>query len=277
MIKLKLPTQKWRNSLAPVLFMVTSCTVTEAPHYMYAPRAVNVPMFTQKDQSDVNLKLSYYGIDAQAGYAISDHLAMVSSWYWRNEYHYDKDFHHVPHSHDRMDSIHSKRKAFSFGISYYSPLNKRKNIIINGTAGFGIGRFSMNSSSQTKVFFPSQDSLIAKKLFNYDTQMKQFFLEPAIVFDKGKRRAAFSVRWSGIVYNKVVNSTSNPDEYGKISNRLLSFIEPAYTYELFLNGWLHLALQLGASLNTQEIDYQYRPIIANIGIGIDPVKLYRKR
>jgi hypothetical protein len=38
-----------------------------------------------------------------------------------------------------------------------------------------------------------------------------------------------------------------------------------------------ISAQAGVSLHTPAIDYRYRPLIGNIGVSVDPVKLLGKK
>lgn len=254
-----------------ILLLTTSC-VTQ--HFMYAPTAVNAPAFTQKNESYVDLAGSYRGVDAQAGYAVSDHVAVLGSWYWRRERHYDGGYRYRGYSRgSHLDSILYNRHITSLGVTYYGPLNKRNHIFFNISAGYGLGRFIMDENSKIRIQSAGSDSIeIEQNYYTYDAHISRFFFQPALVFNNYRLRSVLSVRWAGTRY-KNIRGVQDPDKYGHVSNKLLSYIEPALTSKIYLKDWLHIILQIGASINTQQIDYDYRGLIGNVGIGIDPVKL----
>lgn len=256
-----------------VILLSTASCVTQ--HFMYAPTAVNTPAFTQKNESYAEVAGSYHGLDARAGYAVSDHIAFLGSWYWRRETHYDGGYHYRGYTTgSHLDSILYKRHLVSFGLAYYQPLDKKSHLFFNASAGYGMGRFIMNENSKIGAQFAGSDSIeVTQDYYKYDAHVNRFFFQPALVFNNYKLRSILSVRWAATVY-KDAPGTVDPDKYGHVSNKLLSYIEPALTSKIYLKDWLRLIIQIGASINTQQIDYDYRGMIGNVGIGIDPVKLF---
>lgn len=257
---------------AALVFFLVSCGV---PHNMVVPTALNVPEFTQKGESSVNTAISHRGFDLQGGYALSHHFAITGSWYRRWETHNETAYHKLgwgPWT--ELDSIRYTRNLFSIGPAYFTPVNKRKTRFFMISAGYGLGSFRFLSHSYPS---PNFDTARDYHSFYYHAAMSRVFLQPAIFDHQGGWTTIFSVRWAGTFYYRV-QSSPDPDLYGRISNRMLSFIEPALTLRSapVIEG-LRVNMQIGASLNTSEIDYEYSPVIGNIGLDIDPVKLFRKK
>lgn len=262
-----------RYFAAALLLCLGSCVV---PHNMYVPPALNAPVLTQKGESSVNAAISHRGFDLQGGYALSDHFAVIGSWYQRWQTRYDTVYHHTDWGGGVMevDSFRYKRNLFSLGAVYFTTINKGRTRFFMFSAGYGVGNFRFLSHSHPT---PNRDTTNNYPPFHYNATMSRVFVQPAIMDHNGEWAAIFSVRWAGTFYYHVRAST-NLNPYGTISNRLLSFVEPALTINSapIVKG-LRINLQLGASFNNSEIDYDYSPIIGNIGLDIDPVKLFGKK
>lgn len=262
---------------ACVLLLQQSCYV---PHYMYAPAALQTPGFTGKNQSEVNASLSQYGYDLRGGYAVSNHLAVLGSWYWRHERQYDNQYYPtalLPPSPLRIDSIRYKRDQLTFGISYFTPLNliDKKHFFFTMTGGYGAGHFGMNEIARIK--HRNYDTTEQVYSYQYHAGIKDIFFQPSFMFNSKYFKIILSVRRSEINFHDI-NTTYTPDTFNISKNKFYGFTEPAITVQVHPNiDWLTVQFQGGISIRSTNVSFDSRPIIGNIGISVDPVKLFAKK
>ncbi|MGH2642601.1 MAG: hypothetical protein ACRDE2_01520 [Chitinophagaceae bacterium] len=155
--------------------MQQSCYI---PHYMYAPSALQTPGFTDKNQSEVHASLSRYGYDIHAGYAVSNHIALLGSWYWRHERQYDNQYYSTglfQPSPLKIDSIRYLRNQLTFGLSYFTPLNlsDKKHFFFIMSAGYGAGHFGMYERARIKQH--ADDTSEQVYSFQYHAGIKDIF------------------------------------------------------------------------------------------------------
>jgi hypothetical protein len=241
---------------------------------MYAPTAAGVPSFTGKHTSQISGSLSARGFDLQAGYALTGHFGVWGSWYRRSERDYARGYRPEGLSGYRTpDSVRYGRGLASLGAVYYTPVDQWRRFFFSVSAGYGTGYFRMISHIHRKS---SVDSTGIYEDYAYRARMRRIYVQPAFMHRFEHWSVTISVRWSGTVYQDV--RSPDPDLYGHVSNQLLSFVEPAMTWKLSPGpDWLMISAQAGVSLHTPAIDYRYRPLIGNIGVSVDPVKLLGKK
>lgn len=257
-----------------VIFGICSCST---PHYMYAPTAVNVPTFTQGGESTAGISFSTRGVDVQAGYAISNHVAITGSWYWRHERQYDDSGHTTSlfPSGKKMDSVRYLRRLWSLGLTYFAAIDQKQHFYVMLTGGYGEGRFSMNEHSTTKD--RNTGTALASNFYHYDAQMKRVYFQPAFMGKFSSVKVALSLRFSGMIYHDIHSGyTTN---FNVKANKAYVFTEPALTLHITPPGspWLTLKFQSGFVIPPATIPFRYRSFIGNIGAGVDIVRIFTKK
>lgn len=239
----------------------SSCSV---PHYMYAPTAFNVPGFTEKHESALDATFSTHGTDLMAGYAITDQLAILGSWFFRHEDQYHDSTGRLP------DSLRYLRELFGGGLSYTLPLSDNRHFFLSFSGGFGAGRFRM---AERNMRHP--DSLNPAGFTLYHTSLKRYYLQPAFIIKYKVVQVVTSARVSTVRYGFRPGTDLKP--FGVHNHRSYPFLEGAMTVRLSppATPWLRFQLQVGFSVPTQTTNFDYHGVIGNAGIGIDPVKLFR--
>lgn len=254
--------------------IISSCVT---PHYMYAPTAENVPSFTKRNESSTGISFSNRGIDAQAGYAVSNHVALLGSWYGRWERQYDEKEHATAlfSSTRTLDSVRYQRKLWSLGLTYYTPIDKNRHFFVMMTGGYGRGYFSMNEHSITK--YPDADTLLSRNFYQYKAGTGRLYFMPAIMGHYESLKAIFSIRFSGNRYDHI-RSTYSDGAFKLKENKLYIFTEPAFTLHVTPSqtDWLTIKLQGGFVFPSGNVSFNYRSFIGNIGAAIDPVKLFSR-
>lgn len=120
---------KQRSIIIAILLFASSCS--PARRYIYTASPANNPYFTEKGNSKL---AGYYsdnsdggqsqanGFDLQAGYAISNHIGIIASYYNRREYEEERNYNRG------SSTVNYKRDFADVGIGYFRPINKRKTI-----------------------------------------------------------------------------------------------------------------------------------------------------
>jgi hypothetical protein len=267
--------------IGTILFFVIALAGCNAPHYLYAPTAENIPAFTGKNQSDIDIAISGRGADAQVAYAVSDHIAISGSWYFRNENNYYHDtsfsFEYPEDKEVSYDTLYYQRHLTDIGLSYFSAINKSNYLYWLVSVGGGIGNFEMKENSFNDQLY---DSAIYSYHDYYNAKVVRLFIQPAIMYVNPWIKGIFSFRLSGIRYYSPQTSYDNNtlDDYGYnyINEHYSWFAEPAMTFKIFPNKWLSMNLQYGCTLPVHPLPFDYRFFIGNIGVGIDPIQLLQQ-
>lgn len=258
-----------------LLFSICSCTT---PHYMYAPTAVNVPAFTDKGQSDAGIALSTRGVDGQVAYAITNHLAISGSSYWRDERQYDREGYATVlfSSHKHWDSIRYKRTLWSAGLTYYTAMDQHKRLFLILTGGYGSGRLRMKERSTVKQ--GDTDSVLSRGSNRYYAKMNRIYLQPAIMGHYHSAKIIFSLRVSGIIYHGIRSSYPDTD-FNITPGCMYVFSEPALSLHITppATSWLTLKFQSGFVLPSGAVSFKYRSFIGNVGAGVDVARMFRKK
>lgn len=258
-----------------ILLLQQSCYV---PHYMYSPSAVQVPGLTGKNQLDLGGSVSLHGYDAYTGYALSNHFAIMGSSYWRHERQYDRRYYSTSifnPSPLRIDSIRYNRKLLSFGLSYFTPLDNKRHFFFTITGGYGAGHLGMVETKRYKQ--PDADTTYQVDQYEYHSAINNIYLQPSIMFTLQGAKIVFSIRQSEIYFHNI-NTNYSGGDVNISAVKLYGFTEPALT--LLFNpdvDWLTIQLQSGFSIPAQNISFDHRSFIGNIGVSVDPVKWLSKK
>lgn len=248
---------------------IASCAV---PHYMYTPTAANVPGFTQKNESAVDANLSLFGVDVMGGYAVSDRVAILGSWYYRHETQYTSSKNNLS-SRAHADTLHYLRILPSLGISYTAPISQDHHLFLGVAGGFGKGRLRM-SEHET---FQRDSSSVTSSSALYHASLRRLYLQPEFIVKYPLIQLIASARWSGVRFG--YGDLSPLDQFDVRNHHLYSFLEGAITFRITppKTPWLRFQLQAGASIPGSDVEFDFHPLIGNIGVGIDPVALFRKK
>lgn len=137
-----------------VLLCIYSCYT---PRYVYSPSAHNVPVLTKKGDSKLSANYSSnlsfgrmpgnglknnYGYDLQGAYAITENIAIQSSYYSRHEKN-EGSF-----SNNRDSSIiRYDRHLYEFGVGYFRHLDTG-HLIFQVFGGVGFGKFMFTDNGR---------------------------------------------------------------------------------------------------------------------------------
>jgi hypothetical protein len=268
------------------LIIASSCYT---PRYVYSPSAHNVPQFERKGDSKV---AGYYssiignrnsagsrvnvnrssGLDLQGAYAITDHWAVQSSYYLRNEKN-DGDY-----SIFNLDStvITYKRSLIEAGLGYFSPLAKSSKLRFQLFGGLGFGNFSFTDIG-------SDAGGQAYQRF-FSTRVTKFYLQPAMVLNPSPRfTLGFSSRWTILKFHRI-RSDYQPVELNNfkldsIGYKAVSFWEPAivnsFNFKKLPGISFEYQFGLGILISRNFVDA--RPFNFSGGIVFDIRKLFARQ
>jgi hypothetical protein len=266
------------------LLTFTSCYT---PRFAYSPTAHNVPVLAEKNDSKLAVSYSTNGdmrstdnsydrnrsngIDVQAAYAVTNHIAVQGSYFSRSEKTHDNtsDF--------GFDSsvVRYKRNLFEIGAGFFTPIDSKKRVFFQAFGGIGFGRFNFtdygrNSSYQLYYRF-------------HDADIFKYYLEPAISFRSSNEvfAASLSTRFSVINFKNVkTNYTFQEKKDFKLDslNRFASvFFEPAFVNSYGFNKLpgLRIEYQVGLCLLMSRQIMDYRTFNFSVGLMFDIPKLIK--
>lgn len=253
------------------IIILSSCTTNR---YIYAPSAPNIPYFNQKGDSKA---AAFYsgsgtesfnrrsdGFDLQGAYALSDHWALTTSWFYRKET--DRD---TRISIFDSSMINYKRKIIETGGGYFISINPKKTITLNVYGGVGVGKFLMSESGKKSGL--SYDRF-------YNVNVLKWYVQPSLNFMPGKYfRFAFYFKPTFVRYGRYT-SDYLPDEYTyfgfqKIHKRMISFSEMGYDLQLGIPKvpWIFIEHSVAfAAIKTYNIaNTQLVSRGSNVSIGLN--------
>ncbi len=259
--------------LAAYLF---SCT---QPRYVYNPPVRNLHYFQEKGQSklaahwasgssrnDGGSSDTYnHGFDLQGAYAVSDHWALMASYYNRKER--DNINTIFTSSNSVYSEISYKRNGSEFAASYFTPLSKDRSSFFHIDGGIG---FANNSLVDVGSF----DSLGLTR--NYSDKATRVFFQPGIYTGLGAFQFAIGARVQWQFFNDV-QTTYRPAELATYSlsglNQLFNF-EPYFSMRYGPKSVPWLKGEMQTCFTTVDKGYYVRGGYFSIGVAVNP--LYKR-
>lgn len=220
-----------------LLGIFTSCS----PEYI--PNMVNTPLFSNQGEFEATVATGTSNFDAQLGYAITDHIAVIANGSYANQ------------TNDTTDEYH-KHLMLEGGVGYYHAISSSARFEIFG--GYGIGEI------QTLEEIFDTDDIV-------DVKYNRIFVQPAIGAVTDFFDGSFSPRVSFVQMNP-------GNDKSTISESWNVFIEPVITTK-FGYKYVKAVIQFGYSfpINEDQLGYNTQRLILNIGltfnIGRKPLEL----
>lgn len=253
-----------------IVIVASSCTTKR---YIYAPSTPNIPYFNQEGDSkaaafystagngDLERRKSD-GLDLEGAYALSDHWAVTTSFFYRKER--DRE---TGRSIFDSSIVNYKRKIFEVGGGYFIPFNPKKTITMNVYGGVGLGKFLMNENG-TKTGSPYDRF--------YNVNVLKWYVQPSLNFMPGKYfRFALYFKPTFVRYGEYT-SDYLPEEFEyfgfqKIHRQVINFFEMGYDLQLGIPKvpWLFIE----HSVSVVRKDYiRVSPLVSrfgNISVGLN--------
>ncbi len=265
-------------TLLIVMPIFSSCSTYR---YIYSASPPNTPYFTKNGESKLT---GYYsgssenrltgeyahGCDLQGAYALSNHLAIGATYFYRKE----RDTY--SRSGNLYDSsvIHYKRNLFDVDAGYFIPLNANKKSTFNIYAGIGGGKFVFNDNGIDKNLFPYTRF--------HKSAITKWFIQPSINFMPGRyMRFCFATKLSFVHYGKIETSYSQDEiQYftlNKIADKTLGFFEPSFNFQFGIPKapWVKIdfVLSTTSGYDSYGSHLNVRGSNASIGLNFDFSKL----
>jgi len=271
-----------------LLLLITSVVIScRTPRFIYSPAPPNNPYFREKGESRL---AAYYssaanenelepedeynrGFDLQAAYAISDNWALTADYFKRKE----KDvFFNYNRSLFDSSIVRYSRNLTNFGLGYFTPLTKDKQIVFNLFGGLGFGKFSFTDNGFDNVIAYSRE---------YQSNMSRWYIQPALNFFPGKYfRTALIGKISWVHYSNAKTSYTTPElEYFDLqflSGNTLTFFEATWNMQITFKNMKWFSLDGGLTLSSEPFDnntyLDARNFNASIGLCIDFSRMAKK-
>ncbi|MEI9919472.1 MAG: hypothetical protein WDO14_11790 [Bacteroidota bacterium] len=219
---------------------LTSC----APAYISNTR--NTPMFGEANEFAGSVALSS-GVDVQAAYSVSNHVAVMAN------------FNTVQKKYS-PEGQPSFNRDHIFGEGALGYFTRTKASRFELFAGYGMGS---GTSYESYYFFHTQSQEVITKA-NYN----RIFIQPSIGTNKKKFNLIFTARVSMVGFEKYTTDDpiATPKVYKPTGYQVM--FEPSITARAHLAGNLRGFFQLGINRSLKEVDFNYVPVQASIGIQI---------
>lgn len=255
------------------------------PRYVNAPAAVNAPDLQKAGDNKLG---AYYssnfgnarlddgfninkskGYDLQAAYAISNHWALQASYFHRNE----KSESSTNRGSFNYASLLYNRKSADAGIGYYTKMGNSSHNFFQIFAGGGTGKYEIKDIS-------SIDS-INYNLF-HTADLNKFYLQPAFIFSYDNISFGLVSRFSFVNYKKVETNYSESQQLNfnldGLQNKTLSFWEPAFVINGYINSMpaLRFEFQMGSNFSIDNTYYDVKTSNVSLGLVMDFSKLKKK-
>lgn len=212
-----------------ILFIIISIEYSCSPAYI--PNVANVPMLTNKGESQIGVYAGFSGLDVQYASAPANHIGiMLNSSFMNSTSDPQKNYH--------------KHIFAEGGIGYFNKNKGNLSYELYGGYGYGIIDIATTSFSQ---------------IIKTRATISRIFFQPSIGFSSKFFEISFTPR---TVYVNSVSDIVN----SQVAD--LYFIEPILTMNLGFKK-VYLQLQAGTSLslaNNLPEWFTYEPIILSLGI-----------
>ena len=228
-----------------VTVITTLAFVGCSPKY-YTPNTQNVPLLSEKGETDLTLSGNVNQIEFQAAYAISEGFAVMANGGL-----------FIPTDQDNGNG--GSGKFMELGAGYFKPIDENFVFETYGIIGFGSVENHIRSTTSA---YPLTSGDISANVFRYGIQ-------PNFGYKSKHFSAAISSRLVNLNYNKIEGDLIFEDEsqvdYLKSNNSNL-LLEPALT----LRGGFEkfkIQLQYGYSFNLSHSDFRQDTSYFTVGLN----------
>lgn len=213
------------------ILLSTSCVP------VYRPTSINTPLFDSADEFHAGIYAGTNSVDLQTAYSLDDEFAIMINGSFANRNDNNRDS-------NTVSSI--RQHTFGeIGVGYYKHFGKAG--VFELFAGGGAGH-----SEASDIL--NGDSISAQGDFI------KLFLQPTIAYKTENVQFGFVTRLSYISFSNYEDDFSL-----NIFSLNSMFVEPAF-FLSFGTEYVRFSYQVGFSVATQPIDFNYNPFITNIGL-----------
>lgn len=191
-----------------IFIAFTSWILTSCSPVLYTPTSQVTPLHEQKGDIEANASYGLQGVEANASYAVTDHIAVSAQGRIGTK---EGDPAHTLTG-GSYSGTRSDRATFGAGIGYYGKIEE--DLLWNITGGFTAGR-------SNSIYYPSA----ASGGYDISGLNKSFYIQPLIGYKSKYFESILSCR-TGVVNISDIKTESS-DYNGKKINVL--FAQPALT------------------------------------------------
>jgi hypothetical protein len=228
-----------------VIGFIAMFLFTSACRTVYAPNALNVPLFQEKGE----LKASIATNNLQVATAVTEHIGIMANGYLNRHTSDDKTF-------------KNNGKGAEIGVGYFGHTKKR--ITYEAYAGAGYYNVNMKEANATKTF---------------DANAVKYFVQPAIGWVNPYFEVAVSPRLSVVKYSTPDITGYNNQEridnfFDIVDHKPYAFIEPT----LIVRGgykFIKLQGQFGYSYNISKNNINAETGVGSIGLIFNIADWYK--
>lgn len=272
---------KNKQSVFIALLISTILISCRAPqYYIYAPSPPVNPFFKEKGDSKLSAYLSggsgsyVPGADLQAGYAITEHLAVTGAFFSRRE---KNTYYSSWNTGSGTDSVVNRyrRKMGEVGMGYFRKVNYRGNATLNIYGGYGWGTFYFKETGTS-----NGGSAYTR---THESDVRKWYVQPSIHFMRGKVfRLGIATRFSLVNYGNIRTDYSNTEltdrTLNQFADRTHLFVEPTVNMQFcFPPPWIKLDMGITVCpIYDNSYEYnrlQHRSLSASIGLTFDLGKI----
>lgn len=265
-----------------LFFIVALFTVScSQQRYLYSPTKPNTPVLQKRGDSRLNTSFSFgnargfgdssknLGADVQAALAVTNHIAIIGSYYSRTEADAMRENYRRAVSFT-SSFVNYRRRYWEAGIGYFTALSGEA--LFQVFAGGTFGQLTIND-----VGF--MDSLSYSRFHN--TRINKLFVQPGFSFiDRGGAGCNLTLKLNLLqLHTKSTNYTAAELDYfpvnGPGTSLQLFMAEPSLTVFLPIprTDWLKWEGSITSIFNPTY--YRTRGWSMSFGLTIDPVKAFK--
>ena len=216
--------------IAAVIIILCSCSPA------YIPNKVNAPEFSNSGDLHVDLAAGLSGFDIQGGLAVTDFLGVFTNFCYGSSTSETND-----------NEGNHEHVIAEFGGTLYKGLTEK--VFIAANLGYGKGKIDDLSYNILSVSTTT------------DSYFNKYIFHPYFYYKSNIANINFGVKVSKLDLF-IDNIDSDDERYRDI------FFEPYYEISLGYK-WIKPNLQMGLSLPLNELPYNHRILIFNIGLLIN--------
>lgn len=231
-----------------LIFLAVGFGFTSCSPIFYAPNTQNVPLISEKGETDLTISGNINQFEFLGAYGITNNMAIIANGGL-----------FVPS--DLDNGTGGSGKFVELGVGYFMPI--RENWVFESYGIFGLGGFE-NHFPSTKTDYPETDGKISATMFRVGVQ-------PNFGFKSKYFSAAVSTKIFYLSYSKIkgdlIFGEINQQNYLR-DNSSNFMVEPAITirggFEKF-----KLQVQYGYSLNLSNIHFKQDEMFLTLGLNFN--------
>ncbi|HEX6334035.1 MAG TPA: hypothetical protein VFZ78_07395, partial [Flavisolibacter sp.] len=192
--------KKTPSFLPVALVLVLATTSCRSYRYPYAASHIHQPLLVKKQDASLDATYSFgpakgradsssnRGMDLQAAYAFSNHIAVMASWAFRRESDgFQNDYENIYDT----SLVRYRRNFFEAGAGYFTADAGRKFVF---SVYGGVGKGTLHIDDAIRSFGVSDTRF-------YSADLLKYFLQPGISFVEDENvHAAVCIRFSYVTY-----------------------------------------------------------------------------